>query len=83
MVIQGNDFDENRFQVQLVTLQEYCTNIDGNICICSATDTLQNLKVQSHVSEVFKLTKLILVVPGTNATSEKTFSLLKLIKSYF
>ena len=82
IVIYGSDFDENRFQVQLETLQEYCTNLDGNICIRSVTYTLLNPKVQSHLSEVFKVTKLILVQPATNATSEKTFSLLKLVKSY-
>ena len=61
--------------------QEYCTNLDGKICIRSVTDTLRNLKVQSHLSEVFKPAKLVLVLPATNATSEKTFALLKLIKS--
>ena len=43
---------------------------------------LRNLKVKIHLSEVFKLTKLILVLPTTNAASEGTFSLLELIKSY-
>ena len=43
--IYDSDFDGNRFQVQLETLQEYCTNLDGNACIRSVTDTLQNLKV--------------------------------------
>ena len=38
--------------------------------------------VQSHPSEVFNLTKLILVLPVTNPTSERAFSLLNLIKSY-
>ena len=54
MAIYGSDFDQNRFQVQLETLQEYCTNLDGNTCIRSVTDTLPNLKVQGHLSEVFK-----------------------------
>ena len=81
MVIYSNDFDENRFQVQLETLQEYCTNLDGNICIRSVTEALRNLKVQSHLGEVFKFTKLNLVLPATNVTSERTFSLLKVTKS--
>ena len=46
MVIYGSEFDENRFQLQLQTLQEYCTNIDGKACICSVNDTLRNLKVR-------------------------------------
>ena len=48
-----------------------------------ATDTLRNRKVQSHLTEVFKLTKLILLLPVRNAKSERTFGLLKLIKNYF
>ena len=79
MAIYGSDFDENRIQVQLETLQEYCTNLYGNACIRS-TDTL---KVQSHLTEALKLTKLILVQPATNNMSERTFNLLKLIKSFF
>ena len=82
MTIYGSEFDENRFQLQLETLQKYCINLDRNTCIRSVTDTLQNLKVQRHLNEVLKLTKLILVLPATNATNERTFSLLKLVKSY-
>ena len=76
MAIYGSDFDKNRFRVQLETLQEYCTNLEGNAYICSVTDTLRNLNEQSHLNEVFKLTAFILVTPVTNATSEITFSLL-------
>ena len=63
MAIYSSDFDKNRFQAQIKALQEYCTNLDGNTCICSITNTLQNLKVQSHFQEVCKLTKIILVLP--------------------
>ena len=48
MVIYGSDFDKNRFQVLSETLQEYCTNLDGDACIRSVIDILRNLKVQSH-----------------------------------
>ena len=77
MAIYGSDFTENKLQVQLKTLQKHY-----NTCIRSVTDTLRNLKVKIHLSEVFKLTKLILILPAINTTSERTFSLLKLIKSY-
>ena len=80
MAIYGSKFNEDRFQVVLETFQDYCTNLDSDICVCSVTDILR--KVQGHHSEVFKLTKLILILRVTNATSERTFSLLKLIKSY-
>ena len=82
MAIYSSDFNENRFQVQLETLQEYCTNLDGNIWIRSISDTLQNLKVQSHLSEVFKFTKLILVLPATSVISKRIFILLQLTKNY-
>ena len=82
IAIYDSDFDGNRFQAQLETLQGYCTNLDCNACIRSATVNLRNLKVQSHLSEVFKLTKLILALPVTSSTSKRTFSLLKLIRSY-
>ena len=42
MAIYGSDFYENRFQVQLETLKEYCTNLDGNAYIRFVTDTLRN-----------------------------------------
>ena len=82
MAIYGSYFDASRFQVQLETLQEYCADLDSNECIRSVTNTLRYLKVQSHLSEVFKLTKLILALPATNATSEITFSLPILTISY-
>ena len=37
---------------------------------------------KTHISQVVELFKLILVLPATNATSERSFSLLRLIKSY-
>ena len=70
MAIYSSDFDENIFQVQLKSLQEYCTSLDGNTCIRCLTETLQNLKVQSHFREIFELTKLILILPETNATTK-------------
>ena len=30
MVTYGSDFDKNRFQADLETLQDYCANLDGN-----------------------------------------------------
>ena len=50
-------------------------------CLRTAVNVLRGPEVKSHLSEVVKLAKLILVLPA-NATSEITFSLMKLIKSY-
>ena len=40
-------------------------------------------EAKSLVSEVSKLVQLILVLPATNATSERSFSALRRVKSYF
>ena len=78
------DFDKNRFHVQLETLNEYCREIDQSdvFCLRTVVNVLRRPEVKSHLSEVVKLAKLILVLPATNATSKRTFSLMKLIKSY-
>ena len=78
------DFDKNRFHVQLKTLNEYCKEIDQSdvFCLRTVVNILRRPEVKSHLSELVKLAKLILVLPATNATTERTFSLMKLIKSY-
>ena len=41
-----------------------------------------NTYEKAHISQVIKLLKLILVLPATNASSERSFRLLRLVKSY-
>ena len=48
----------------------------------TVTEVLRNLEVRNHLCEVYKLAKLTMVMPATNPTSERIFSLLKLIKTY-
>ena len=79
--IYRKDFDDNRFQIQLVTLSEYCKEL-VIISVRRTAEVLKNLKVRSHLTEVIKLAKLILVMKATNSTSERSFSLFKLIKTY-
>ena len=43
---------------------------------------LKNHEVWDHLCEVYKLAKPIMVMPATNFTLERTFSWLKLIKTY-
>ena len=45
-------------------------------------EVLQNLKVRGQLSKVTKLAKCILVMPAANATSKRSFRLLKLTKTY-
>ena len=70
--------------MQLETLYEYCKAINENdvLCLRTIVQVLRKPEVKIHLSEVVRLAKLILVLPATNATSERTFSLMKLIKSY-
>ena len=54
------------------------TNIDDvNEHFMSMLSSLRKI-----ISEVVKILELILVLPATNATSERTFSKLRLIKTY-
>ena len=74
------DFDDNRYQAQLETLSEYCKEL-GIISVCMIAEVLNNLIVEGHLTEVIKLAKFILMIPATNSTSERSCSLLKLIKT--
>ena len=60
MAIYGSDFDENKIQLWLQTLQEHCA--------IHASVPLRHMKVQNYFNEVLRLTKLILLLPATNAT---------------
>ena len=41
-----------------------------------------NTYEKAYISQVIELFKLILVLPATNASSERSYSLLRLVKSY-
>ena len=82
--IYTKDFDYTRLEVQLETLAEYCRdNDEAKLTINSIIDTLREYEAKEHLSEVYKLLKLLLVLPATNLTSERTFSLMKIVKIYF
>ena len=82
MALYDSDFEGIRFQVQLETLSEYCKEIVDTGSVRTVTEALRNLEVRNHLCEVYKLAKLTMVMPATNPTSERIFSLLKLIKTY-
>ena len=79
--IYCKDFDVNWFQVQQEALSAYCKELD-TILVCMIAEVLKNLKIRSLLTEIIKLAKLILVMPATNSTSERSFSFLELIKTY-
>ena len=81
MALYDSGFDGIRFHVQLEMLSEYCKEIVDTGSVCIVTEVLRNFDVRNHHCEMYKLAKLIMVMPATNSMSERTFSLLKLIKT--
>ena len=80
--VYGTDLDESTLQVQLQILG---ANIpEKMITIFDVRSYLQQITPgeRSLLSQVVLLMKLILVMPATNATSERSFSALRRIKTY-
>ena len=82
MALYDSDFYGIRFHVQLITLSEYCKEPVDTASVRTVTEVLRNIEVRNHLCEVYKLAKFIMVMPATNSTSDRTFSLLKPIKIY-
>ena len=81
----GSDFKTHELQTHLNTLTHNMPS-DDRTCTTLA-DVLKYLRSlsgdkQQLMSQVIKLAKLILVMPATNATSERSFSALRRIKTY-
>ena len=78
-----NDFEEDLLSGQLKTFSNDFPR-DKNVTIESIISYFQELGkgMQSLLSEVGRVVKLILVVPASNATSEWCFSKMKLIRDY-
>ena len=77
----SGDMHMDNLRIQLQTL---CTNLDTEVSLDNVIKYLQGLpKVgRSLYSEVIILVKLILVMPASNATSERSFSALRRVKTY-
>ena len=82
-----NEFDVPSLKTQLLLFPERAklyglnsrTQILEMIALFRKLDTIKNKML---VAEVIKLVKLILMMPATNAVSQKSFSFLKRIKTY-
>ena len=79
----GNDFSMPTLQVQLETLKTQSEN-ENHITLQDIKKYLKNFnKAELTIySEVVTLLKLILVSPAANATSERTFSAMRRLKTY-
>ncbi|XP_065195791.1 zinc finger MYM-type protein 1-like [Sycon ciliatum] len=78
----ATDINVPLLQTQLPLLKSLCTG-GGNISIGTIKTALLNLgRGRELLSEIFAIMKLILVMPASNATSERSFSALRRLKTY-
>ena len=81
------EFDSDTLQIQLSILAESYHSFRqgegvGEI-LHNVVDFLKkNKNIWPLITEVMSLVKIILVIPATNASSERTFSALRRVKSY-
>jgi hypothetical protein len=82
----GSDFNPSSLQCHLDTFSSNFPTkmLPKNLALCDIVSYLGSLShgQQMIIGEVMSLTKLILVMPATNATSERSFSSLRRIKTY-
>ena len=80
---KSHDFNEDSLRTQLKMFSANFPQKDDT----NMEDIIEHLismpsSSRKMISEVVKILELILVLPATNATSERTFSKLRLIKTY-
>ena len=77
------DFNANRLRLHLQIFGNECRKLDSKN-LSSITAMLKSIPdaSQSVIEDVYVLVNLILVMPATNSSSERSFSMLKLIKTY-
>ena len=79
----GNDFDSYNLRVQLNLMSTVLPNSDGsNMCMLLQKVKGLSTAQKSLINEVMKLARLTLVLPATNAVSERSFSALRRLKNY-
>ena len=79
----GGDIDKTRLETQLTMVKTLCSDLEspGFRDIAEKFKSLSQAE-QFHFSEVVNLLRLLLVMPATNAVSERSASALRLIKTY-
>lgn len=78
----GTDFDQVQLQLQLQTLQATLKSKSATLKDVKQFIVGMSESEQALISEVIKLLQLILVLPSTNAASERTFSAMRRLKTY-
>jgi hypothetical protein len=81
----SSDLDKDRLNVQLDMLRTHFKTSDHTTVVLSDIFSyLRQLAIPARelFSEVVTLVRILLVIPATNATSERSFSALRRIKTY-
>ena len=76
----GDELNMDLLESQLHILAAHFS--ENNALLSSIAEYLSSLPSQHFLSEVVTMMKLILVAPATNATSERSFSTLRRLKTY-
>lgn len=83
-----DDLSKCELEAQLPLLKPLCEDIvkekSSNFSLCDAVCILSKLSAAERAafSGVWRVLKLLLVLPATNATSERSFSALRRVKTY-
>ena len=82
--IYGDDLSHQQLHTQLLLLKPLFASHQGPLYMKDITQRLSELSIPERVafSSVWIAMKLLLVMPATNATSERSFSALRRVKTY-
>ena len=80
----GTDLNQSRLKAQLDILAMHFQDADGSMSFRDVKSYFQGLTTSTRTlfSEVITLVQLVLVLPATNATSERSFSAMRRVKNY-
>ena len=80
----GSDFEKSTLDAQLQLLHSMREHCGSNQCLQNVISHLQSLSLglRSSLKQVFTLASLIVVLPATNAVSERSASALRRVKTY-
>ena len=80
----GDDISCQQLHTQLLLLKPLFASHEGHLYMKDITQRLSELSIPERVafSSVWVAMKLLLVMPATNATSERSFSALRRVKTY-
>ena len=81
----AKDIDKDSLKVQLETLKTYFENqTSAKVKLSDIFGYMRELApaMRSIYSEIVTLVRILLVIPASNATSERTFSALRRVKTY-